>query len=161
MLQPEEKARKYSKIYKEQIANGKPQIFAHEFADLMADGTYHKIYCENYAFAFDNAISQGNSLEYAKKYADLYGTALVDIKRRAGISDDEELIDYNIEKVNAYMKGWEYAKDHQVNDRERFIGIYETTYLNAFYSDLCILEETNEQFDKRVLEMALKKYHKN
>jgi hypothetical protein len=115
ILEPEKKSRKYSQIYKEQLAKGKSPIFSHEFADLMADGTYHRIYCEEFAYAYDKAMSQGKSLEYGRHYADLYGSALVDIKRRAGICDDEEMIDYAIEKVEAEMKIWEQAEKNNRN----------------------------------------------
>jgi len=105
-----ETAQNYSRIFKEQVAKGKSEIYAHHYADYMADGTYNEIYCEEYAFAFDKAINEKKSEVYARIYANKYASALIDIKARFGISDDEEMIDFAIEKVNGYMKAWEYVE---------------------------------------------------
>jgi hypothetical protein len=101
-----QKATEYSKIYKEQRLLGKSEIYAHHYADLIADGEYHEIYCEEYAFAYDNAINQNKSTDYAHVYAEKYGEAIVDIKGRFGNDSDEEAIDFAIERVNAFMHAW-------------------------------------------------------
>jgi hypothetical protein len=39
-------AKKYSAIYKHQLSIGKSEVYSHEYADLIAEGNYHEIYCE-------------------------------------------------------------------------------------------------------------------
>jgi hypothetical protein len=155
-----ETAKIYSKIYKEQLANGKTEVYAHHYADLMADGNYDEIYCEEYAFSYDKAISENKSNEYASVFANEYASALVDIKRRYRISDDEEMIDFAIEKVNVYMKAWEYGKEHQLKDFKRFADIYENEYFNVYFPDEITEDKSIEELDKLVLEKTLKRFNK-
>jgi hypothetical protein len=70
---PQEIALKYSRIYKQQIAKGKNEIFAHQYADLMSSNEYVEIYYKKYAYAYDEALSEGKSKEYAVLFADMYG----------------------------------------------------------------------------------------
>lgn len=153
-------AQNYSRFFNEQLANGKSKIYAHHYANLMASEYYHKIYCEEYAFAFDKAKSDNKSDEYADIYADKYGSALVDIKRRNGISDDEEMIDFAIEKVNAYMKAWEYGKENNLKDFNRFADIYENVYLNTIFADEVKPNLSDEEIEKHILEMVLEQFNK-
>lgn len=155
-----EKARYYSEIYKEQLAKGKSDIYAHQFADLKADGDFHEIYCEEYAFAYDKAIFESKDDEYARKFAEKYAYALTDIKRRYGISDDEEAIDFAIEKVNAYMKAWEYNEVHELKDFKRFAVIYQNIHLNTYYADEGMPDGSIEDIDKGILLEALEQFNR-
>lgn len=155
-----EKAKKYSEICKEQLTKGKSEVFAHQYADLIADGRYNEIYCEEYAFAYDKAVNENKNDEYARVYAYKYASALVDIKGRYGISDDEEMIDFAIEKVNAYMKAWEFANENQLNDFKRFAEIYENIHLNTYFADEGLPEESKEKIDNIILEKTLEKFNK-
>ncbi len=154
-----ERARNYSKIYKEQLSKGKSNVYAHKYAELIASGD-DPIYCEEFAYAYDKAISNGKNEEYAYRYAYMYGEVLVDIKRRAEIHDEEDLIDFNIEKVNAYMNAWEYNEKHKLTDFKRFADIYETIYFNSYYTDEEGPIGTKEEIDAKILEMVLEQYHK-
>ncbi|CAM4275926.1 hypothetical protein [Flavobacterium terrigena] len=151
----------YSKIYKEQIEKGKTAVYSHQFADLMSDGHYNEIYCEEYAFAYDEAVNKNKSEEYISVYSDKYASVLVDIKRRHGISDDEEMIDFAIEKVKAYMNAWEYGKENKLKDFKRFAEIYEHTHLNTYFADAGWPEESREKMDSMILEKTLEKFNKN
>lgn len=155
-----EKAKEYSKLFKEQIANGKSEVYAHEYSDLISEGDFHKIYCEEYAYAYDKAINEGKSEQYAREFAEKYGEALVDIKRRYGISEDEELIDHAIEKVNVYMTAWEYNEEYKLIDFKRFAAIYENIHFNTFYPNERRLEGSKEKIDLEILEKALIKFNK-
>jgi hypothetical protein len=148
------------KIYKEQLAKGKSEVYAHHYSDLMANGEYHEIYCEEYAFAYDKAISENKSSEYASVFANKYASELVDIKRRYGISEDEEMIDFAIEKVNAYMKAWQYGEENQLKDFELFAEIYENIHLNTCFLDDITENKSSEEFDKLVLEKTLERFNK-
>jgi hypothetical protein len=156
-----ESAKNYSRIYKEQLSKGKSEIYAHHYADLISYGDYNEIYCEEYAFAFDKAISENKNENYAIVYADKYGSALVNIKGRYGISDDEEMIDFAIQKVNAYMKAWEYGTENKLVDFNRFAEIYENVYLNTFYSESKDFNKSESEIEKQVLEEVLKRFNKN
>ncbi len=155
-----ETAQQYSKIYKEEIAKGKSAVYAHQYADLISEGEFHETYCKEYAFAFDKAIGKNKSNEYAKVFADKYANSLVDIKMRYGISEDQEMIDFAIEKVNAFMKAWEYAKEHRLNDFNRFAEIYENEHFNVYFPNEIAPDWSIEELDKLVLEKTLARFNK-
>lgn len=152
-----ETAKKYAEVYKKELAKGKSEVFANEYASLIASGGFHKSYCEDYAFAYDKAVSKNQTDEYASLYADKYASVLVDIKRRFGISADEEMIDYAIQKVNAFMNAWVYAKEHRLVHFERFADIYENIHLNTYFADEGRPNKSEVEIDKDILERALKK----
>ena len=102
----------YVKEYREQISLGKSEVYALEYARLIASRNLSKTYCEEFAFAYDNAINENKSIEYATEYAEKYASELVDIKRRYGFSDDKKMIGFAIEKINDYMKAWEYTTNN-------------------------------------------------
>lgn len=154
----EEQADKYSRIYKKQIQKGKSEIFAHKYSELFTK--YHEIYCEDYALAYEKAITENKSFEYADTFATKYANELVEVKRRVGLHDDYELINFKIEKVNGYMKGWEYAKNLEMKDCERFLKIYEDALQTYFNDDKELIKVTAEEIDKAVLEIALKRYNR-
>jgi hypothetical protein len=153
-------AKKYSEIYRTQSALGKSEVYIHEYARLLSSGDYNPIYCEEYAYAYDKAIKEGKSETYAFEFAEVYGEELVDIKARYGISEDEELINYAIEKVDAYMTAWEYNEKHQLKNFKRFADIYETIYFNSYYPNEEGPLGTNEEIDVKILEKVLKQYNK-
>lgn len=149
-----EKATTYSEAYKQQIKKGRSEKFAHQYAFLLADD-YNEIYCEDYAIAYEQAIIQNKSVEYAELYADKYASALVNIKRRYGISDDEDLMNFAIAKVDAYIFAWEYAQKNPFKDFNQFAHSFENEYINTFFSDhgrpKGSVEEINNKILKRVL----------
>lgn len=156
-----ENAKKYSEIYKDQISKGKSAVYSREYARLKSsDMNYHIIFCEEYAYAFEKGINEGKSERYAMEFAEEYGEALVDIKARYGISEDEEQIDFAIEKVNVYMTVWEYNEEHKLKDFKRFADIYENIHFDTYYTNEGSPEGIKEEIDKEILEKALKQYNK-
>ena len=131
----EELAADFSKIYKKQIESGKSEVYANKYAELMAQDDFHEIYCEDYAFIYDQSLSEGKSEEYAEQYAKKYASELVDVKRRAGIYDDEEMLDFAKDKAKAYINGWEYATENNIKEQKIFLLIAIQIYLNTIYSD--------------------------
>lgn len=156
----EKRAKKYSEIYKTQSVLGKSEVYIHEYARLLSSGHYNPIYCDEYAYAYDKAVKEGKSETYALEFAEVYGEELVDIKARYGISEDEELINYAIEKVDAYMTAWEYNEKHQLKNFKRFADIYETIYFNSYYPNEEGPIGTKEEIDVEILEKVLKQYNK-
>ncbi len=150
----------YAKLYKIELAKGKSTLYAHTFSDIMVGGNYHKIYCKEYSYAYEQAILNGKNEGYAFVYADKYADLLTDIKRRAGISEDEDAIEFAKEKAAAYIKAWEYITEHKVVDRNRFSEIYENLHLNTYFADNGMPNGTLEEIDKEILEKALLKYNK-
>lgn len=61
----EEQAAEYSKIYKQQIDEGKSVIFANKYADLMASDEYCELGCYVEAIEYEKAINAGYSESYA------------------------------------------------------------------------------------------------
>lgn len=153
-------AKEYSKIYKIQLEKGKSEVYAEKYADLMAGSDYHEIFCEDYAIAYDKAIAENRSERYASLYAYKYASAVVDIKRRYGISEDEEMMDFAVEKVNAFMHAWEYAQENKLDDFERFARLYENIHLNTYYADRGRPNLSNEEIDQWVLTETLEKFNK-
>lgn len=153
----EELAADFSKIYKKQLEIGKSEIYANTYASLIAEDHYHEIYCEDYALIYDQSLTLGKSEEYAEQYAKKYASELVDVKRRAGIHDDEESLEFARDKARAYIKGWEYATDNKIKERSQFIECYSNSYLNNLYSDEFTKQE---QFEEKVLKEALEKLEK-
>jgi hypothetical protein len=156
----ENRAKKYSEIYKTQSVLSKSEVYIHEYARLLSSGDYNPIYCEEYAYAYDKAVKEGKSEVYALEFAEVYGEELVDIKARYGISENEELINYAIEKVDAYMTAWEYNEKHHLKNFKRFADIYETIYFNSYYPNEEGLIGTKEEIDVKILEKVLKQYNK-
>ncbi len=155
-----EKAKTYSDTYNKLIKKGKSEIFAHLYADLLVDN-FDEIYCEDYAIAYEQAIQNNKSIEYAKLYADKYASALVNIKRRHGIHDDEDLITFAIEKVNAYMISWEYAEEHELSNRKLFRTLYEQIHLDTYYADEPLQAYmSEEEMNKMIMEKVLKEYER-
>lgn len=151
----EELAVDFSRIYNKQIENGKSEIYSNKYAELMAQADFHEIYCEDYAFIYDQSLSAGKSEEYAEQYAKKYASELVDVKQRAGIYDDEEMLEFARDKARAYINGWEYATENNIKEQKIFINCYSNAYLNTVYTD-----EWNsmQDLEKLVLEKALKKF---
>ena len=154
-----ETAKRYSELYKKALLDGKTKVYAHQYADLMADvdENNNEIYCEEYAFAYDSAISQSKDETYAGYYADLYASALTNIKRRAGISDNIELLEFAILKIQAHMIAWEYAKANKLKDSDRFIKIYENVYLNFDF----VGSKSSDESERIILEKALERFRIN
>lgn len=74
----EERAFNYVKIFKEQIANGKSEIYAHEYADCsVSTMRYSKSYCEAYAFGFDESIKAGKDENLSRIFANKFSDFVV------------------------------------------------------------------------------------
>ncbi len=146
-------------IYDEQRAKGKSELYAYQYADYIIDD-YHPIFCEDYAFIYEESINIGKSKEYASEYAYKYASELVDVKRRYGISEDEEALDFAKTKAIAYINGWEYAKANNLKNWDLFIRYYENAFLNTYYpdnpKDLKSIEECKTISAKEAMEVYLK-----
>lgn len=156
----EELAADFSRIYKEQLEKGKSEIYTKKYASLMAGDEFHKIYCEEYAFIYDQSLALGKSDEYADRYAEKYASELVDVKRRAGISDDEESLEFARAKAKAYINGWEYANKNDLKDKSLFMDCYSNSYLNTFFSDNLDEWSTIEECEDIALQKTLEKFEK-
>jgi hypothetical protein len=155
-----ERAKKYAHLYKAEIEKGNSEVYAQEYAHLMAGGVYHEIYCEDYAYSYEEAIKESKDEEYARLYAEKYASALVDIKRRYGISDNEEMMEFAIERVNAYMNAWVYANKNRLSDFKRFADIYEHIHLNTYFADEGRPYQSDVEIDKYILNRALEEFGK-
>ena len=124
----------------------------------MVGDEFHEIYCEDYAHKYDGSLNLGKSEEYAERYAEKYASELVDVKLRAGISDDEECLDFARAKAKAYIKGWEYANENNLEEKSHFIECYSHFYLNTFFSDNLNEWASIEDCEELALERALEKF---
>lgn len=156
----EELAKEYSTTYKEQLANGKSEIYAKEYTESLIVDEFDSIYCENYAFIYDESIQKGKSIEYAKLYAEKYGEAVVNILRRAGIKDDEEMLEFVKLKAKAFIDGWEYVIKTELKEKDFFIECYQQAYLNTRFSDDHNEWQTLVECEQIALEKALLDYEK-
>lgn len=70
---PDEQASTYSRIFKEKIKEGKSELFANYYADLMAEfisaNKINELGCYAEAAEYEKAINAGHSVGYALNYA--------------------------------------------------------------------------------------------
>ena len=159
---PLEKAKKYSEFYGKMIALGKSAVFAHEYADLMAWDTYTEVGCFSYAFAYDNAIQNGKSKDYAQRYGDIFSDYVGNHFGNFSQTENDEDFPYWDEKIRGNMKGWEYATEHNLSDIKSFTDLYDTIHINTHYADEPLSRKlSSEEIDKMILEKVLKNYNKN
>ena len=157
---PQEQAIIYSSIFKEQLLQGRSEIFAHQYADLKAEGQYVEEYCYWFAHSYDDALQKGKSEKYAYLFADKMGDYYADYYGRY-LKDpiiDSRNHEFNERRILGHMKGWEYATANEFKNADTFISCYESTYINERYPDL----QTNsfhsgEEFDQHVLKIVLSK----
>lgn len=153
---PQEQAIIYSSIFKEQLIHGRSDIFAHQYAHLKAEGQYVEEYCYRFAHSYDDALQKGKSGEYAYLFADKMGDYYADYYGRH--IKDAENHQFKERQILGYMKGWEYAKAHQIKNPDTFISCYESTYINERYPDLQINSfHSEDEFDQHVLKIVLSK----
>ena len=155
-----EKARKYSKIYKEEIAKGKTEIYADKYADFLAEGEFCKTYCEQYAFAFDKAVSENRTDYYTKVYAKKYAECLTDILGDRNAVNDNKMLSFATEQVSAYMYAWEYAKENKIENFDVFASIYETVHLNTYFAGTYKNDFNKSEFNQQVLKETLENFTK-
>lgn len=156
----EELAAEYSRLYKKQIESGRSELYTIKYCELLIEDGDHEIYCEDYAMIYEQSINQGKSEEYAEQYAKKYASELVDIKRRAGISDDEEMFEFARAKAKGYINGWEYATANNIKEISQFIDCYSNSYLNTIFSDDPNEWKTMEKCEELALKKALEKFDK-
>lgn len=155
-----ETAKKYVTHYNLAIENGKSTIYAQKYADLIVTEldevySYSKIYCENYAFAYDQALSDGKTEEYALVYAEKLADLFEETKFENVNSVNDEFFDFYMDQVLAYMDAWEYASKNRVVDFDRFVSIYTNLFMN--YDYLKNPHLTKEEIKKNILDEALNK----
>ena len=150
----------HKKNYNLAIEKGKSIIYAQKYADLIVteldEGySYSKIYCENYAFAYDQALKDGKTEEYALVYAEKLADIFEEIKFENVNSENDEFFDFYMDQVLAYMDAWEYASKNRVADFDRFVSIYTNLFMN--YDYLKNPHLTKEEIKKNILDEALNK----
>lgn len=153
-----ESVENFLQIYLAQIAKGKTELYANEYTYLIKEGL-NPVYCEDYAYMYEMSLKKGKSETYARVYADKYADELVNVKCRYGISDDEEMLDFAIQKAKAFINAWEYAKDNNLKSSEEFIHRYEHIYLNALYDENPAWSGI-EEYEEFVLKMAIEAHDK-
>jgi len=145
--------------YNEQFRKGKSELYAYQYADMLIGG-YHPIFCEEYAFIYDDSIKKGKSEEYAQEYAQEYASKLVNVKRRYGISDDKESLDWAKSNAKAHINAWEYANKNGIDIYGKFIECYKREYLGLLYPDGPFVWKTIEECEKIALVKALAEYER-
>ncbi len=156
---PDELAAIYSKACNEKLALGKSAIFSHHYADNFASD-YNEAYAYGYATAFENAIMAGKSEEYATVYAiqlaEYYGENYFSSKDIVHDETDE----FNIQKITAYMKAWEYGRKNKIENLSVFIECFQHEYVNTIYADdgKPALNETD--LDTMLIERTLRKINR-
>lgn len=111
VIDVEERAANYTKIFKEEIASGKSEIYAHEYADnrVSSEG-FSEFYCEAYATYYEKSLNEGKSKEYAEIYAEKMGDYLANnFSKLFQIKNDFDF-DVSHEQILKEMKEWENNK---------------------------------------------------
>ena len=156
---PDKQAAIYSSIYKEQIALGKSQVFAHEYGHLKASGNDSDDYCLWYAKSYDECTKKGKSKEYAERYSNRMGHYYEDYHAR--YFEDEEIDnenhEFNERNILGYMNAWEYARQNKLEHSSKFIKFYENIYINSYYADDRDYSIGEKELDTDILRRALEK----
>jgi hypothetical protein len=155
----EKDVEKFVLNYNGKISKGKSKLYAYQYADWLING-YHHLFCDDYAYIYEESINNGKNEEYAMEYAYQYANELVDVKRRYGISNDEESLDFAKAKAKAHINAWEYATENKLKSYGKFMEYYKNAYLNTLYSDDPNEWERIEQCEKIALDKALAKYER-
>lgn len=111
VINVEERAANYVKLFKEEIASGKSEIYAHEYADnrVSSEG-FSEFYCEAYATYYEKSIAEGKSKEYAEIYAEKMGDYLANnFSKLSQIKNDFDF-DVSHEQILKEMKEWNNNK---------------------------------------------------
>jgi len=93
-------AESYSKIYREQIAAGKSEVFSHKYADLMACDGYTEVSCYAEALELENALKAGYSEEQARYIAFEMGEYIGNNFTRYEATLDDEYVE--MQRVEVY-----------------------------------------------------------
>jgi hypothetical protein len=153
------KATQYEKTYLEQINLGRSELFAHHYADMIADREAI-VFAHYYATAYVEAFEKGKSDEYAGLYALMLGEIMVNQYSSVAAADNDEESRIYLDETKGYMKGWEYAKEQKLKDAKEFIVLYQNEYLNTCYADTGRPNIPDEELDRIVLEKTLKKFNR-
>jgi len=159
-MSPDEWAASYSNIYKAQIANGRSEIFAHHYADNMADGSTSEAFSYTYANVYDTTIKFGKSHEYASTYANLIADFYADLYSSSKNIQYDEYDLYNETRIAGYMKGWEFAKNNQIKNSDDFIAKFEHLYLRTYEAPPHKRQIITDEVDLAMLNRVLEEINK-
>ena len=111
VINVEERAANYTKLFKEEIASGKSEIYAHEYANNRVNSMgYSEFYSEVYATFYEKSLNEGRAKEYAEEYAEKMGDYLANnFSNLSQIKNDFDFDCYH-EQVLINMKEWENNK---------------------------------------------------
>lgn len=158
LIDVEERAFNYVKIFNEQIALGKSEVYSHEYSDLMVSKIYTKIFCEAYAFSYDDSHKKNKSKKYSVLYADKFADYVANnYSELSETKEDEDFIFFH-ERIIGIMKAWEYTEINKTTNGNTFIDIYEAEHINTYFSENSNSEMTNEEKDSFVLKKTLEKF---
>lgn len=133
--------------YLEAISEGKDDSFAHFFATkslVLGVGAWRL------AEAKEQLEQEGRDNGYISSYLWKYEKEIVE-HGDPGPANHPEWWE---EKVVAYMKGWEYARSHGLNEGQ-FAELFERIYLNFHHST-----ERIPDYEEKAIEEALRQYAK-
>ncbi len=147
-----ETAKEYSKIYKEQIKDGKSDVFSHEYADLMSESSESDIYCIAYALGYEYSHYKKNNEEHSQKFA--YDFADYVDKNYCTFSDFNHENDLEFIWTKGCLNAWNYSKENNIATI-LFINNYVDLYVNLYYSNKGKKENSNINFDDLVLNKTL------
>lgn len=156
----EQQSAMYEKIFQEQIALGKSEIFSHYYADYVAEGEYVEAFAFGYASAYDNAINNGKSKEYAEIYAQKVADYYGDNYSTSSEIKNDDFDEFKLNEIKGYMKAWEYIKSHPQEQPERFIAIFVNNYINSCAPDSFVEYKSEEDLDLIVLQKTLDQHNK-
>jgi hypothetical protein len=156
-----EKSQKYYKSYLSKIRKGKSELFAQVYADYSLTDDFGDCYSEAYAWAFEKAVNAKKSKEIINEYCRSFAYEISDQSNKFEEAFKDKDFNFYHNKVIARIQAIEYLKKNEdIEDRKRFIYLYENTFINTvsinrYYHD--ISEEININVLKETLERFFKK----
>ncbi|MDA3884796.1 MAG: hypothetical protein PF638_04300 [Candidatus Delongbacteria bacterium] len=163
------KADKYSKVYKEQIEKGKPQLYSDKYADFAANAK-SPIECHIYAKICEKLIMKGKSESHAEYFAWIYfeniGKDLHLYSAEGSITgcfveNDRDDDDFNPEGMKNYfyqnavaeVYASNYTLKNRIENGQKFIEKYKGNYFGIHSKNE---RENNGKSEEQLHELALK-----
>jgi len=128
----EKLSQSYEIEYNSQIVNHHSEIFAHKYAHCKTIGECTEVYAYAYAEAYEKAMLQNKSVEYAEIYADKYSKAMQKHFKTVTHFENEPKYHLIHTHILGHMMAWEYAMQNKIENAEQFVLDFADNYIVAY-----------------------------
>lgn len=126
---PLQVAQDYLDLYDLLIDNGKSPIYAEQYARHYDENYADEQYWINFASKYEECIKEGKDNSYANEVACKYADYYFEYAPR------EDDYTFDIDFINSYIIGYQYALDNRIEPKESFAKLYQNYYCASIYPD--------------------------